>query len=55
MRSLEGYLRDELNVLAVDYSTESSYIDLQAKPNFPLLGKRLGKRMKAFAQQIAQQ
>ena len=55
MRSLEGYLRDELNVLAVDYSTdESSYIDLQAKPNFPLLGKRLGKRMKAFAQQIAQ-
>ena len=55
MRSLEGYLRDELNVMAIDYSTdEAGYIDLQAKPNFPLLGKRLGKRMKAFAQQIGQ-
>ena len=55
MRSLEAYLRDELNVLDIDYSNEESdYIDLQAKPNFPLLGKRLGKRMKAFAQQIGQ-
>ena len=55
MRLLEAYLRDELNVLEIAYSTEESdYIDLQAKPNFPLLGKRLGKRMKAFAQQIGQ-
>lgn len=55
MRLLEGYLRDELNVLVIEYSTdESAYIDLQAKPNFPLLGKRLGKRMKGYAQQIAQ-
>ena len=55
MRLLEGYLRDELNVLAIGYSMdESAYIDLQAKPNFPLLGKRLGKRMKRYAQQIAQ-
>jgi isoleucyl-tRNA synthetase len=55
MRLLEAYLRDELNVLEIAYSTEESdYIDLQAKPNFPLLGKRLGKRMKAFARQIGQ-
>ena len=55
MRLLEAYLRDELNVLEIAYSTEESdYIDLQAKPNFPLLGKRLGKRMKAFAKQIGQ-
>ena len=55
MRSLESYLREELNVLAIDYSVdESAYIDLQAKPNFPLLGKRLGKRMKAFSQHIGQ-
>ncbi|MEC8075543.1 MAG: class I tRNA ligase family protein, partial [Pseudomonadota bacterium] len=55
MRLLEAYLRDELNVLEIAYSTEESdYIDLQARPNFPLLGKRLGKRMKAFAQQIGQ-
>lgn len=55
MRLLEGYLRDELNVLAIEYSTdEGAYIDLQAKPNFPLLGKRLGKDMKAFAGLIGQ-
>jgi len=27
---------------------ESAYIQLVARPNFPRLGKRLGKRMKAF-------
>ena len=54
MRSLEGYVRDELNVQSVEYSAdESAYIELCAKPNFPLLGKRLGKRMKAFAGAIA--
>ena len=50
MRSLESYVRDELNVQSVEYpADESAYIELYAKPNFPLLGKRLGKRMKAFA------
>ena len=50
MQSLESYIRDELNVQVVEYSAdESAYIELAAKPNFPLLGKRLGKRMKAFA------
>ena len=54
MRSLESYVRDELNVQSVEYSAdESAYIELYAKPNFPLLGKRLGKRMKAFAGVIA--
>ncbi|MEC8480356.1 MAG: isoleucine--tRNA ligase [Pseudomonadota bacterium] len=54
MRSLEGYVRDELNVQSVEYSAdESAYIELYAKPHFPLLGKRLGKRMKAFAGVIA--
>ena len=39
---------------SVEYSAdESAYIELCAKPNFPLLGKRLGKRMKAFAGAIA--
>jgi len=55
MQSLESYLREELNVLEITYSTdEGAYIDLQAKPNFPLLGKRLGKRMKSFGKQIGQ-
>jgi isoleucyl-tRNA synthetase len=55
MRSLESYVRDELNVQTVEYSAdEAAYIELCAKPNFPLLGKRLGKRMKAFAGAIQQ-
>ena len=54
MKSLEGYVRDELNVRAVEYSSEEgSYIDLAAKPNFPLLGKRLGKKMRDYQGKIA--
>ena len=54
MKSLEGYVRDELNVRAVEYSSEEgSYIDLAAKPNFPLLGKRLGKKMREYQGKIA--
>ena len=51
---LEDYVQAELNVKEVRYERdESRYIDLYAKPNFPVLGKRLGKRMKAFQQRIA--
>ena len=51
---LEDYIRSELNVQAVRYDTdEAKYIELIAKPNFPVLGKRLGKRMKAFGKHIA--
>ncbi len=54
MKSLENYVREELNVRSVDYSTdEVSYIDLAAKPNFPLLGKRLGKKMREFQGKIS--
>ena len=53
MRLIEQYVREELNVQVIEYATdESAYIELCAKPNFPLLGKRLGKRMKAFAAAI---
>jgi isoleucyl-tRNA synthetase len=53
MRALESYLADELNVREVRYdSDESAYIELVAKPNFKLLGKRLGKRMKSYQQAI---
>ena len=55
MKSLESYVREELNVRSVEYATdEGSYIDLAAKPNFPLLGKRLGKRMREYQAKIAQ-
>jgi isoleucyl-tRNA synthetase len=49
MKRLEDYVKSELNVLEVRYeSDEGAFIELVAKPNFPVLGKRLGKRMKAF-------
>lgn len=55
IKMLEGYLKSELNVQSVAYDTnEADYIALVAKPNFPVLGKRLGKRMKTFAAQIKQ-
>ena len=50
---LEGYLSDELNTKTIEYSTEESqYIHLYAKPNSPVLGKRLGKNFKNFKQLI---
>jgi len=40
-------LKQELNIKEVVYETEESkYISWYAKPNFPLLGKRVGRRMK---------
>ncbi len=49
IRELEDYVKNELNVLEVRYEAdENAYIELVAKPNFPVLGKRLGKRMKEF-------
>jgi isoleucyl-tRNA synthetase len=50
---LEGYVKSELNVQTVSYdANESAHIEVVAKPNFPLLGKRLGKRMKGFQKHI---
>ena len=54
IRSLESYLKAELNVKEVRYDTdESRYIALYARPNFSVLGKRLGRRMKEFQGEIA--
>lgn len=55
IRSLEDYVKGELNVKNVVYdSNEGKYINWFAKPNFPVLGKRLGKRMKEFQALIQQ-
>jgi isoleucyl-tRNA synthetase len=49
IEGLESYVRQELNVKQVRYDQdEAAYTTLYAKPNFPVLGRRLGKRMKAF-------
>jgi isoleucyl-tRNA synthetase len=50
---LEDYIRAELNVKVVEYSTEEDrYIRLYAKPNSPVLGKRLGKEFGRFRKAI---
>ena len=49
IKLLEDYVRAELNVKEIRYDQhESDYINFFAKPNFPVLGKRLGKRMREF-------
>ncbi len=46
---LETYIQSELNVKRIDYSTaEEDYIRLYAKPNSPVLGKRLGKAFRHY-------
>ena len=50
---LENYIQTELNVKRVEYSQdESSFIKLYAKPNAPVLGKRLGKDFAKFKKLI---
>ena len=53
LRNLEGYIQRELNVKLVHYDQdESKYIRLYAKPNFPVLGKRLGRRMREVQKKV---
>jgi isoleucyl-tRNA synthetase len=50
---LENYIQTELNVKRIDYAeNENDYIDLYAKPNSPVLGKRLGKQFRDYKQKI---
>eukprot|EP00922_Rhytidocystis_sp_ex-Travisia-forbesii_P001405 GHVS01001940.1.p1 GENE.GHVS01001940.1~~GHVS01001940.1.p1 ORF type:complete len:353 (+),score=66.61 GHVS01001940.1:152-1060(+) len=44
--SVQSYIRDELNVVEVKTSTDSSLVILSAVPNFKELGTRLGPAMK---------
>ena len=50
---LENYIKTELNVKTVEYDQdEAKYINFFTKPNFPALGKRLGKQMGKFTGMI---
>jgi len=43
---LEEFIKIELNIKSVEYKTnESDFVTLTAKPNLPVLGKKLGKDM----------
>lgn len=49
LKKLEDFIKGELNIKEIHYSTdESKIIKLYAKPNSPVLGKRLGKRFGEF-------
>lgn len=51
LRKLEDTLKSELNVKNIHYTTdEKKYVKINVKPNFPILGKKLGARMKEFVQ-----
>ena len=48
IKILEDYIKEQLNVRKVTFTTDkSSYgVELQAEPQIPVLGKRLGKEAK---------
>jgi isoleucyl-tRNA synthetase len=49
MAKLEEFIKIELNVKTVEYMTnEADFVVLTAKPNLPVLGKKLGKEMGAY-------
>jgi isoleucyl-tRNA synthetase len=49
MEKLEEYIKIELNVKTVEYMTnEADFVVLTARPNLPVLGKKLGKEMGAY-------
>lgn len=55
LKKLEMYFQDELNIRTFEYVTdEEKYVSVKAKANFPVLGKRVGPKMKAIAAKIAQ-
>lgn len=53
LKKFESYFKDELNIQAISYdSNEDQYVQVSAKANFPVLGKRLGPKMKAVGAAI---
>lgn len=53
MKDVEQSLKTELNVKEITYEkNEDLYISLQAKPNFPILGKKVGAKMQEFTKYI---
>jgi isoleucyl-tRNA synthetase len=54
LQPLLGLLKDELNVRFIHFTQEADrFVTFRLKPNFPRLGKTLGKDMKACAAALA--
>ena len=53
IKKLENYIKTELNIKKIEFSTdEEDFISLYAKPNSPVLGKKLGKEFGKYAGMI---
>jgi len=47
MKELQAYIKEELNVMEITYRTDTDDIQLSGTLNFQIVGKKLGKDMKA--------
>lgn len=55
VEKVKGIILEEVNVKDLEYvDDDSGIVHKSAKPNFPVLGARLGKKMKAAAKRINQ-
>ncbi|MDX1591788.1 MAG: DUF5915 domain-containing protein, partial [Balneolaceae bacterium] len=55
VEAVKDIILDEVNVKKIEFvDDDSGIVSKKAKPNYPVLGKRLGKRMKAVSSSIAQ-
>jgi isoleucyl-tRNA synthetase len=53
VEAVKDIILDEVNVKEIEYvEDDSGIVSKSAKPNFPVLGKRLGKQMKPVAEKI---
>ncbi len=53
VEAVKDVILDEVNVKNIEYvNDDSDIVSKTAKPNFPILGKRLGKKMKAVTAEI---
>lgn len=53
LKKQEKLICEELNVKKLEFlENESSFVTIQAKPNFPVLGKKFGKLMKQIQKEV---
>ena len=54
VESVKSIILDEVNVKDIEFvDDDSEIVSKSAKPNYPVLGKKLGKKMKSVAQKVA--
>jgi len=52
--TMAAIIKDEVNIKTIEFvSDETGIVDKKVKPNFPILGKKVGPLMKAVAAQVS--